>query len=337
MSLLMLLIALLTDPLSDPCLDDDHNNRCSAAKQAEMRALYRVPSIETYADASVRRVFYVDGYGNDTVAIEFIRAAEKDALVRVHSPKSKGEEPNAPMEQLLTSDQWQEIINASEHFDRQFAPAAPVKTKPKRKSEAEDIVLCLHSWVYWAEAVDVGKKPRSTVNDACNDQPVEQFAWFAAKMARHAIPFCAALEKRFSRNEATLLRTCSRLSGDRLAAAEVWNRANGLRSIDTPDGLEELPAYDLELDFQGKKLSREEARAFWRSLMTQQDSPNFYFNAIRGLSRDQVVVNGELVSAVGNDEYNVADVELRWLRDGGTFQLQSMKVEPYRHVIVPIE
>lgn len=280
MSLLLLALALLADPLRDRCLDDDHNNRCSAAKQEEMRALYRVPSIEAYAGATVRRIFYVDGYGNDTVAIEFIRAADKDPLVRVHFPKSKGEEPIAPIEQLLTLDQWQEIIDSSEHFDRQFATTAPLETKVRGKPEGEDIVLCIHSWVYWAEAVDVGKKARSTVNDACNDQPVEKFAWLAAKIARQALPFCAALDKKFSRNEATLLRSCSKLSGDRLAAAEVWNRANGLRSIDTPSGMDDLPAYDLELDFQGTKLTRNEAKSFgarsWHNRIRRTSTPTVF-------------------------------------------------------------
>ena len=337
MILLLSAMALLANPLNDSCLDDDHNNRCSPAKQAEMRALYRVGRIESYVGATVRRVFFVDGYGNDMVAIEFVRAVEKDPLVRVHFPTSKGEEPVAPIEQLLTANQWQEIIDASEHFDRQFAPAAPLNTKTKGKSEGEDIVLCIHSWIYWAEGIDAGKKPRSTVNDACNDQPVEEFAWFAARIARQAIPFCSALEKKFSRNEATLLRTCSKLSGDRLAAAEVWNRANGLRSIDTPGGMDDLPAYDLELDFQGKKLTRDEAKAFWRSLMAQQDSPNFYSDRVHGLSADQVLVAGSLFKDVDDEKYQMADVELHWKRDGGIFELKSIKVGPYRPINLPSE
>lgn len=334
MSLLLFGLAAITDPLKNPCLDDDHNDRCSAAKQAEMRALYRVPPIETYAAATVRRIFYVDGYGNDVVAIEFIRAAEKDAAVRVHFPRATAEDPIPPVETLLTDEQWREVINASEHFDRQFAS----KAEPgSGDSEAKDIVLCIHSWVYWAEAIDIGAKPRSTVNDACNDQPVEKFAWFAAKTGRQAIPFCAALDKRFSRNEATLLRSCSKLSGDRLAAAEVWNRANGLRSIDTPSGMDDLPAYDLELDFQGKKLIRAEAKEFWRSLMAQQDSPRFYYDQVHGLRADQVLIAGNLFKDVGDEEYQMADVELRWEKDGGIFELKSIKVGPYRPITLPSE
>jgi hypothetical protein len=39
MSLFLLAAALLADPMLDPCRDDDGNNRCAPAKQAEMRAL----------------------------------------------------------------------------------------------------------------------------------------------------------------------------------------------------------------------------------------------------------------------------------------------------------
>lgn len=331
MSLLFLVAALMGDPLGDPCLDDDHNNRCSPAKQAEMRASYRVPPIESYAGATVRRIFFVDGYGNDTVAITFVRAAQKDASVWVHFPKVGGEDPVAPLDQSLGEDEWQHVIDASANFDRKFA-----SSRREGATADKEIAVCLHSWVYWAEAADPSTEPRSTVDDACNTAPVEQFAWLAAKVARQAIPYCAALDKRFSRNEATLLRTCSKLSGDRLAAAEVWNRANGLRSFDTPHGIDDLPAYDLELDFQGKKLNRDEAKTFWSALMAKEDAPNFYYSRVHGLGADQVLVTGNLFRDVGKG-YQKADVELGWKKEGGTFQLTSIKVAPYRPVALPSE
>ena len=338
MLILVIAAVLAAPPVSNACLDDDHNNRCSPARQAEMRALYRVPPIEAYSGATVRRVFFVDGYGNDTVAIEFVRAAGKDPLARVNFPKVKSAEPIAPIEGALSAEQWQQIIESSEHFDRKFAskyaPRAGASRKGKN-NEDEGVALCLHSWVYWAEAIDRQGPPRSTVDDACNDQPVEQFAWFAARHARQSIPYCAALDKQFSRNDATLLRTCSLLTGDRLAAAEVWNRAKGFRSLDTPGGLDELPAYDFALDYQGKKLTHDQAKAFWRSLMAAQNSPQFYYDSVHGLNADRVVVTGELNQLVGDDLYQTADIEIQWQRDGGTLNVESIKVGQYRPVILP--
>ena len=101
--------------------------------------------------------------------------------------------------------------------------------------------------------------------------------------------------------------------------------------------MDDLPAYDLELDFQGKKLTRDEAKAFWRSLMAQQDSPNFYSDRVHGLSADQVLVAGSLFKDVDDEKYQMADVELHWKRDGGIFELKSIKVGPYRPITLPSE
>ena len=333
MSLFLFALAMLADPLSDPCRDDDGKDRCSAALQAEMRALYRVPPIESYDNAIVRRVFFVDGYGNDTVAIEFIRAAEKDPVLRVRSPHAKDENPAAPLEQLLTVEQWEQVLEASKNFDRQYAAPSNSKDTPAAAGEeGEEITLCIHSWVYWAEAIDVGVKRRSTVNDACNDQPVEQFAWFAAKLAVRAIPFCDALDARLSRNEATLLRACSYLTGDRIAAAEVWNEAEDFRFVDRPQfrGIDDLVAREFELDLQGKKTKNDSARSLWRSLVTQKDAPRFFYDRIHGLNADTVIVPGGLIKELSDGKSYLADVEMRWEREGGTMALKSIKVGPYR-------
>lgn len=339
MSALFLIMAMLADPLRDPCRDDDMVDRCSPAKQAEVRALYRVPPIESYAGATVRRVFFVDGYGNDTVAIEFLRQPEKDPLVRVHFPRSNGEAPVAPIVQVLGSDQWHQVLAASENFDRQFAAAAGPGQKGENEKGDEDIVLCLHSWVYWAEAIDRSAKARSTVNDACNDAPVEQFAWAAARIAISAFPYCNAIDPKLSRNDVTRLRSCARLAGDRLAAATVFNDANGFRLLDSPKhgGLDGIAAHDVELDFQGSRTTGEDARAFWRSLMSRENAPDFYYQGIHGLNARHAIVRGELVQAVSDNEYQRANVEMRWESDGETFDLKSMSVGPYRPLVMPSE
>ena len=323
-------MALAPPQVGRGCRDDRGQDRCAPAKQAKVRELFRVRPIESFSGSTMRRVFFVDGYGRDVVAIEFLREAQKDAVVRVHFPADKGSKPVAPIEQDLTGEDWRQILDASLHFDKVFASNPVLKSASRReKSENADIVLCLHSWVYWAEAIDPEAKPRSAISDACNKQPVEQFAWAAARVARQAIPSCAALDERYSRNDATLLGTCSILTGDRLAAAEVWNQGAGLRNVDTPGGMDDLPAYDLLLDFQGTKRSHREAKEFWRSLMKQERSPRFSYYRIHGLSADRVIVSGDLIRDVAEDKYELADIELSWQKDGGLFHLESIKVGPY--------
>ena len=335
MSLLIFAMALIADPLRDPCRDDNGDDRCSAAKQAEMRALYRVPPIETYSNATVRRVFFVDGYGNDTVALEFVRAAEKDPVVRVHFPKVEGEAPGTPIEQVLTAQQWQQVIDASQYFDRQFAP----KQTPEAKGNYEDeAVICLHSWVYWAESIDRGEKPRSTVNDACNDQPVEQFAWLAAKVALRAIPFCNALDLKLSRNEAAVLRSCEGLTGDRIAAAEVWNRAEGFRSFDDRDfDLERMASYPVELDYQGQQFKGQDAAKKWREAMSAKNRPRYFYDGVHGQDAQRVTVPGGFIIWGDGKIHQRAEVGMKWENEGDTFYLKSVKVGPYRPYSPPTE
>ena len=141
LSLIATLALSAAKPTTDPCRDDDGKNRCLPAEQEKMRKLYRVEPIEAFAAGTSRRLFYVDGYGGDVVAIHFLRMPGRDPTLTVHFPKAPGEEAVAPLQTLLTAEQWQTLIDASEYFDRKFAP-----TQPSKGSDDEDAIsICLHS------------------------------------------------------------------------------------------------------------------------------------------------------------------------------------------------
>lgn len=319
-----------TDPMKDPCRDDHMRDRCSAAEQDRMRKLYRVEPIKAFAAGTSRRVFYVDGYGNDVVAIEFMRMPERDPTLRVHFPKVPGEKPIPPLQTMLTAEQWQTIIDASENFDRSFAP----RKLTKAETDDDDIVICLHSWVYWAEATDSGKAPRSVTEDSCNDAPVEQYAWAAVKLARSAFAHCRALDPQFSRNDATLLRSCEGLFGDRLAAAEVFNRGESLRRIDSPDsdgGINRFSDYELTVDYNGDVKKGPAAEALWKSIFAAKNRPNFYYDWIKGLDADTVIVTGgRYLSGDDESKDQTAAVEMRWEKETDRFDLTAIKISPYR-------
>ncbi len=330
LSLIAAMAFAAANPTTDPCRDDHLRDRCSAAEQDRMRKLYRVEPIRAFAAGTSRRVFYVDGYGNDVVAIEFLRMPERDPVLRVHFPTASGDKPVAPLQTILSVEQWKSIIDASEYFDRKFASKEPAKNA----GDDDAITMCIHSWVYWAEATDPGEPSRSITDDACNDSPVEQFAWTAAKLARSLFPHCAMLDPRFSRNDATLLKTCLGLSGDRIAAAEVWNRAEAFGSVDSAGptgGIDEFSDYDISLDINGSVTKRGSADAMWRSLFADKTKrPAFYYGSIKGIDAKTVVVSGELYRAGDNDKGQVADVEMRWEKDGDSFSIAAIKVGPYK-------
>ena len=316
-------------PMTDPCRDDRGGNRCAAAEQQRMRALYRVEPITAFASGTSRRLFFVDGYGNDTIAIHFQRPPGQDPIVTVNFPKVPGEAPIAPLKATLTADQWTNMIDASQYFDRSFAP-------PKRNSanNDEDVVICIHSWVYWGEATDPGKTARSVTQDSCNDAPIKQFAWTAVKLARSVFPHCAMLDPQFSRNDATLLRACEGLTGDRIAAAEVFNRGEAFRRIGSSDpdgGIDRFSAWELVINYQGRETKGRDAEKLWRSLFVAKDHPNFYYDWIKGIDAETVIVSGGLYltgAVEGKDQ--IAPVELRWEKEADRFDLTSITIGPYQ-------
>lgn len=308
------------------CNDDQGQNRCDEAVQKQMLARYRLQPIELQSNEILRRVFFVDGYGADTIALEFVRAPERSPVVKVYFPSEAGEPDIAPLEAPLTASKWSDVIDLSRDFDRDFTKV------PEAKGGTDEVIVCLHGWVYWAESSDPGKESRSKVGRACDHPPMETFAWMAAKIAISAFPHCDLLVRSFARNDAKLLRGCSRLSGDKLAAAEVFNRAEGFRFIDRPGGIDDLGYFDLALDFQGTKMSGDKAKEFWAEQVAGKRSTNFYYTSIHGLSEDRVIVRGELVrdSDTNGIVYERADVTMEWVADGGLFNLKLVTVGPFQ-------
>ena len=327
MSLIAAMALAAVVPMKDTCRDDDGNNRCSTAVQKKMRAAYRLSPIESYAKAQVRRIFFVDGYGNDTVALEFVRAAGRDPVVRAHFPIVPGEPDVSPLEKELTLSQWSDVLALSRDFDKQFI-------QPKINEDADSISVCIHSWVYWGEAIDPGKKPRSVVDNACNDPPVETFAWQAAKMAIAAFPHCDLLDRTLGRNETALLASCSGLAGDRLAAARVFNDSKGFRFLDDKEGgkLAEFSDYEMKLDLQGTTYAGKDALAAWDSFFA--DGKTYYFwDEALGLNAETVKVAGRVVRRGTKDDGSDnqrADVTMTWEEDGSQFEIASITVGAFR-------
>lgn len=329
MSLIATLALAAANPMTDPCRDDDGRNRCAAAEQDRMRKLFGVEPIKAFESGTSRRLFYVDGYGNDVVAIHFLRMPGRDPMLTVHFPKTPGEEAIAPLQTMLMAEQWQTLLDASENFDRSFAP----RKLTKAGTSDDDAVICLHSWVYWAEATDQGKGARSVTDDACNNGPVEQYAWAAVKLARSAFAHCSALDLQFSRNDATLLRACEGLVGDRLAAAEVFNRGESFRRIDSLDsdgGIERFSDWNVVVDYQGNTAKGPAARTLWKSLFSAKNPPNFYYDWIKGVDADTVLVSGGLYLSGDDDKDQIAAVEMRWKKETDRFDLTAIKIGPYK-------
>ena len=325
-------------PIAPDCSDDRGVDRCADEQHRRVLALFGLPPIETHLAAGdqVRRVFYVDGYGRDVVAITFIRRPAHDPAMIVTFPRREGEGARPPLEAVVPETVWNEIVEASELFDRDLAPLAAMPGA---------LSICMHSWVYTVEATDptYNNAPasiRRKTQDACVDGPAEQFAQLVSTRAVPLLPYCALLDPSDHRNAATLLAECSRLSGDRSAAAHAFNAAQALRHISEPDELSRVRGAfypDATLSWAGERHgggSFAAARA-WMAGVAAVRPTHFYILGVHGLTADRARVTASLwraASAIGEAEQanQLAAVEQIWVREPhGTWMIESAVVGPF--------
>ena len=329
-ALSLLLVAAQAQPDRN-CTDDRGLDRCAASSQQQMRTLYGVQSIEELAAsrAEVRRIFYVDGYGRDMVMIAFVRAPGGDPTVWIHHPQREGEERYEPLHAPVPLAVWNEVIEQSANFHRSFSDPRGMP----RLEEDGAMTLCLHSWVYVMEAVDRprGDSPapiRQKTENACGNGPGEAFAAEIDRTARSLFPHCAALNVEQYRNEAAALAACRILRGDRVAAAEVLNRADAFVDVGGPQDARLIAGLfdsDATMSWGGEDYAGHgsEADEFWAAQMQAGEGrTNFYIQSVEGVNADHVRLIGGLWRSTpdrggqaGRDE--TATVEQVWTRIGG--------------------
>lgn len=328
----------------DPdCGDDRGVDRCAAAQQARVRTMYGVGTIEAHRDAGdqVRRVFYVDGYGHDVVAIAFVRRPGHDPEVRVHFRREDSEPRPAPMVATVPAAVWDLLIERSEIFDRALVPLP----EPAVSEDGEQLIrVCLHSWVYTAEATDPAREGgdgatlRRRTEDHCSHGATSAFAGEVYRAALPLFPHCALLNASHYRTAANQLAGCRMLSGDRPAAARVRNQAEALFWADTMAELPEIARlfdYRTRIDWQSELYAGRDidgAARFFLSKMLEAGRGNFFLDSIEGLNARRVRLRGGFVRMPGGQGGigEVAPVEMIWeLEYGDHFLIRSVTVGPY--------
>jgi hypothetical protein len=304
-----------------------------------MRALYGVQSIEAHQATGdqVRRIFYVDGYGRDLIAVTFLRPRRGAPLVSVHYPRQRsGEMPDA-LRIPVPRPVWAQILSAADTFER----TVPGRGDPQS--------VCFHSWVWTIEMADpvrTGSRPpgvRREVEDACALGPGERYADALASAALTLLPACAMLDRFWYQDAATKLAACRILHGDRLAAAEVLNGANSFRRIERTENVWRIAALFDEhsaLDWNGEHAAGAAGASFWIAHVIQNGSwASFYSEAVDGLGPDRVRLTGSLGrstdtprgTATGSESAHVEQIWVR--RRDGRFVIERATVgpwEPYR-------
>lgn len=261
--------AAIQDAFDRGCGDDHGLDRCDPEIQAKMREFYGLRSAEDLADIRVDffRTMLIDGYGNDVVAVSFIREAGASPYVEIRSP-SRNPDEEQPLRTAISEDVWQQVSTRSSNFDSKLAS--------ETIDETGVASMCLHGWFAIVEATyrpkpyistkidydDSDQEVKSTeivrpdatirrdAEGACAGGLAIPFAFELAGMAHEELDECSNLDLDDFRNTAELLATCHRLRGDRLAAARAYPIVRELELFKRRTGNPEL---DISfVDFSGE-------------------------------------------------------------------------------------
>jgi len=312
------------------CKDDRGNDRCALEAQRAMRESYGIASVETLAKQGVnlRRAMFVDGYGGDVVAITFSRVPGRSPTVEISTQSRKGESAPQPLSAVVGVVDWNRVVSASDHFDRQLVPIAAKQPEPG----VEEVVVCLHSWVVVVEAVDaaalapniVGQQVspvviRRDTEDACEDGLAVPYAFELARIAREQLRECGSLRTEDARNDAALLALCHRLRGDRIAASDAFHFMLKV--------LEKAASADIEtLKYGFFATSANKLVAPFKALLAGGD---LYFGALRATDVDHATFHGQVLFPAGDDNL-VADIRLELVRQEGDFRILTYDISDKR-------
>ncbi|HEX8364256.1 MAG TPA: hypothetical protein VF603_03115 [Allosphingosinicella sp.] len=255
------------------------------------------------AGDQVRRAMVFGRNLNPVVAVEFRRARGNEPTVAIYLPRetdSALREPAISAPVPLAA--WERVVEASDHFDRELVPLPP---RPEPTSDDEIVIYCSDAWVHIVEATDspdtrlgyLDESPRSRirqrVEDTCSGGLANAYADLLVETARQLIPACRALEPR-SRG-ADVLAICGILDGDRMAAAEAFNRLRGLRDARDPARLRSMFSDRIALDWQGTPAARrEDATRLWLAGTRADGGAHLFFRRLVGDNANRVRVTAVL-------------------------------------------
>lgn len=135
------------------------------------------------------------------------------------------------MAATISAETWDMLVAEAVNFDRRFVPAPLPR---------DEVLICIHGWLATVEQVDVDGKARYT-HSAYDNALALPFAFRLATAAVTALPACATIDPKTTRNDVDRLLDCGMLAGDRAAAAQALNVWN-LSELKDPDGPEFAPA-----------------------------------------------------------------------------------------------
>jgi hypothetical protein len=339
--------------VSDPCRREGDETACFLAHEEEFLDIYGLAKAADLVAQStqVRRAMFIDGYGRNSAAVEFRRVAGHDPSVAVYLPRPDAEQGLAmpALEVPIPLTEWEATSARGRLFHRRLVGEDPPREEaegedpPREEAEGEETIrLCIHAWVYFVEVTDpwerdTQRRLRRRVQDASDDRLVKEYAIFLSEAAVRLIPACAALDPDNYRNAATILTVCGRFTGDRLAAAETYERIMELWNADDDSELRVLRQlfHNSVLVWDGETIERGVPEA-WHARTSGTAPASYFTSSVHGESARRVRMIGMLERWEHAGENEIlwrAPVEFIWaLNDVSSFSIERATVGRFERV-----
>ncbi|HEX8222849.1 MAG TPA: hypothetical protein VF605_03420 [Allosphingosinicella sp.] len=305
-----------TYPRADP-----RANPAGASERA--RATYGLRPARQLSNAGidVRRIYFITSHMRDAGALSFERRGPESKVTLSFASST---DPH--LRGQLDAARWKEI---DERSRRLLDP--PV----------EDGGPCLDAWHFVVETGAASRRgsenrPEYAVADMCSHS---SHILRIAEIAADSLPRCRSLEPREDPLER--LSRCSRLRGDRSAAAIVSNLLGRIGGWGG-SGIDAVAVMSprVEFDWGGQRVSGAVAAAgAWRSRLARYETADFNIDRIEGINGRKVKVTGHfsyVVYADSDDDVRRnlrADFSMLWSNpDVAGFRIDSIVVEPFRKI-----
>jgi hypothetical protein len=317
--------------------------QCRAESRAELLALYGLPTAESRlaAGSAMYRVFIFDGWMNHHVAITVERSPGSPPTLTLQAPpgldpQGSGRQVIAPLSVPLSVENWYAVRRLGSFFERTMVPQ-PI--------EPGTIRICSgHGPIYFVESTDPEaheeRRLRRSGLGACQEGLADSFAIEVALMAADLIPACAVLDEESFTFTPDHLRACATLSGDTLAAAEVYNLMRPLLADEherpSADQLESLlGGAEIGGSGAGEGVRPEQA---WLGAFAGEARTEFVVERVYARDAGHVIVDGilrrrhRLETPEDPPRYRVeeAPVQIVWVRAWrADFEIEGLTIRAY--------
>jgi hypothetical protein len=267
-------------------------------------------------------------------AVSFVHASGQDPRVSVAFPRRSGEPPWT-LETVVPQRTWGDVVGRSEFFDRALVELAGSKD-----------IICVDPPSVLVESTDVPGDPfargvRRQYGGCGRHELAFSYGYDLIRAALPLFAVCQSLESDGASWSA--LRTCGKLRGDRMVAAEVL-KLNDAFEFDvvrmSSDIIPESPrslnmSDDATIEWAGTHSEPGQAAVFW---LAHTRAHQFVYVAVDiaiGESAREARVVGTLTQGSqvsGEAKYEVAPIELRWVRNSftGAFSLRRIVVGQFK-------